>query len=53
MYIEGKAFSLNHNDAALEKYNNRVRTTTRMTPSEMLTNTIKPIPNVVPNDINS
>ena len=31
MYIEGKACCLNHLDAALEKYNNRVHNTSRMT----------------------
>ena len=41
MYIEGKACWLNHLDAAMEKYNNRVHGTTKMTPFEMVTNTIK------------
>ena len=41
MYIEGKACWLNHLDAALEKYNNRVHDTTKMTPFEMVTNTNK------------
>ena len=31
MYIEGKGNWLNHLDAALQKYNNRVHTTTKMT----------------------
>ena len=44
MYIEGKACWLNHLDAALEKYNNRVHGTTKMTPFEMSTNNNKPIP---------
>ena len=44
MYIVGKACWLNHLDAALEKYNNRVHTTTRMTPFEA---NDKPIPNVM------
>ena len=35
MYIEGKGGWLNHLDAALQKYNNRVHTTTKMTPFEM------------------
>ena len=35
MYIEGKGSWLNHLDAALQKYNNRVHTTTKMTPFEM------------------
>ena len=39
MYIEGKACWLNHLDAALEKYNNRVHGTTKTTPFEMSTNT--------------
>ena len=34
MYIEGKACWLNHLDAALEKYKNRVHTTTKTTPFE-------------------
>ena len=38
MYIEGKACWLNHLDAALQKYNNRVHGTTKMTPFEMSTN---------------
>ena len=41
MYIEGKACWLNHLDAAMEKYNNRVHGTTKMTPFEMFTNTKK------------
>ena len=44
MYIEGKACWLNHLDAAMEKYNNRVNGTTKMTPFEMSTNQ-KLIPN--------
>ena len=38
MFIEGKACWLNHLDAALQKYNNRVHGTTKMTPFEMSTN---------------
>ena len=34
MYIEGKACWLNHINSALDEYNNRVHTTTRMTPFE-------------------
>ena len=34
MYIEGKGNWLNHLDAALDKYNNRVHGTTKMTPFE-------------------
>ena len=44
MYIEGKACWLNHLDDALQKYNNRVHGTTKMTPFEMSTNQ-KLIPN--------
>ena len=32
MYIEGKGNWLNHINNALDKYNNRVHTTTKMTP---------------------
>ena len=38
MYIEGKACWLNHLDTTMEKYNNRVHGTTKMTPFEMVTN---------------
>ena len=38
MYIEGRGNWLNHLDAALQKYNNRVHGTTKMTPFEMSTN---------------
>ena len=41
MYIEGKACWLNHLETAMEKYNNRVHGTTKMTPFEMVTNTNK------------
>ena len=41
MYIEGKACWLNHLEAALEKYNNRVHGTTKMTPFEASNNTAK------------
>ena len=41
MYIEGKACWLNHINSALDKYNNRVHGTTKMTPFEMVTNTNK------------
>ena len=40
MYIEGKSNWLNHLDAALDKYNNRVHGTTKMTPFEMSFNTL-------------
>ena len=43
MYIEGKGNWLNRLDAALQKYNNRVHGTTKMTPCEMVSN--KPITN--------
>ena len=38
MYIEGKACWLNHINTFLNKYNNRVHGTTKMTPFEMSTN---------------
>ena len=38
MYIEGKGNWLNHINNALDKYNNRVHGTTKMTPFEMSTN---------------
>ena len=41
MYIEGEACWLNHINSALDKYNNRVHGTTKMTPFEMVTNTNK------------
>ena len=41
MYIEGKACWLNHINNALDKYNNRVHGTTKMTPFEMVSNTNK------------
>ena len=44
MYIEGKAWWLSHLENALQKYNNRVHGTTKMTPFEMST-TQKLIPN--------
>ena len=46
IYIEGKACWLNHLDAVLEKYNNRVHTTTRMTPFEAGND--KPISIIIP-----
>ena len=52
MYIEGKACWLNELDSALEKYNNRVHSTPKMTPLEMVTNTNKPIPHPIPTDNN-
>ena len=41
MYIEGKACWLNQLDTALEKNNNRVHGTTKMTPFETSNNTAK------------
>ena len=42
MYIEGKACWLNHLVAAMEKYNNRVHGTTKMTPFEANNQPIDP-----------
>ena len=42
---------MNHLDAALQKYTNRVHGTTKMTPFEMSFN--KPIPNLIPNNDNN
>ena len=42
MYIEGKACWLNHINSALDKYNNRVHTTTRMTRFEASNKPIDP-----------
>ena len=42
MYIEGKACWFNHINSALDKYNNRVHTTTRMTPFEASNKPIDP-----------
>ena len=42
MYIEGKGNWLNHLDAALQKYNNRVHGTTKMTPFEASNNSLLP-----------
>ena len=57
MYIEGKACWLNHLDAALEKYNNSVPGTTKMTPFEASNNTgklatHKLLPNLIFSNIN-
>ena len=46
MYIEGKGNWLNHLDAALQKYNNRVHTTTKMTPFEASNNSLLPSNNI-------
>ena len=50
MYIEGKGNWLNHLDAALQKYNNRVHGTTKMTPFEMsfYAASQSAIPNLIP-----
>ena len=52
MYIEGKGNWLNHLDAALQKYNNRVHGTTKMTPFDMSFNNLIPrsYANPIPND---
>ena len=50
MYIEGKACWLNHLGIALEKYNNCVHGTTKMTPFELVNSTKKPIPQRIPID---
>ena len=42
MYIEVKGSWLNHLDAALQKYNNRVHGTTKMTPFEASNNSLLP-----------
>ena len=42
MYIEGKACWLNHTNSALDKYNNRLHTTTCMTPFEANNKPIDP-----------
>ena len=55
MYIEGKGSWLNHLDAALQKYNNRVHGTTKMTPFEMSFNTLirAASPNLIPKNDNN
>ena len=50
MYIERKACWLNLLDAGLEKYNNCVHGTTKMTSCEMSTITNKPKPHPIPVD---
>ena len=54
-YIEGKGNWLNHLDAALQKYNNRVHGTTKMTPFEMSFNTLirAASPNLIPKNDNN
>ena len=52
MFIEGKACWLNNLDVALEKYNNRVSDTTKMTPFEMSIKN-KPILNLIPGSNNN
>ena len=59
MYIEGKGNWLNHLDAALDKYNNRVHGTTKMTPFEMSfcadsrATATTASPNLIPNNDNN
>ena len=50
MYIEGKGNWLNHINNALDKYNNRVYGTPKMTPYEMsfCAASHTPIPNLIP-----
>ena len=50
VYFEGKTCWLNHLDAPLEKHDNRVDGTTKMTPFEMSTNTNKPKSHPIPNN---
>ena len=59
MYIEGNGSWLNHLDAALDKYNNRVHGTTKMTPFEMSFTTLiratatAASPNLIPKNGNN
>ena len=46
MYIEGKGNWLNHINNALDKYNNRVHGTTKMTPFEASNNSLLPSNNI-------
>ena len=48
MYIEGKGNWLNHIINALDKYNNRVHGTTKMTPFEMVSNNSTTKTNLIP-----
>ena len=48
MYIESKTCWLNHINNALDKDNNRVHGTTKMTPFEMVSNNTTAIPNLIP-----
>ena len=50
MYIEGKGNWLMHLDAALQKYNNRVHGTTKMTPFETSNNSLIPSDNIINNN---
>ena len=49
MYIEDKGNWLNHIDNALDKYNNRVHGTTKMTPLEASNNSLIPSNNIINN----
>ena len=51
MYIEGKGNWLNHINNALDKYNNRVHGTTKMTPFEASNNSLLPSNNINNNRI--
>ena len=50
MYIEGKGNWLNHINNALDKYNNRVHGTTKMTPVEASNNSLLPSNNIKNNN---
>ena len=47
MHIEGKGNWLNHLDAAIQKYNNRVHGTTKVTPFEASNNSLIPTSNII------
>ena len=54
MYIEGKACWLNHLDAALQKYNNRVHGTTKTSPFAVSNKTAKLAPHkLIPSNKNN
>ena len=50
MYIEGKGNWLNHINNALDKYNNRVHGTTKMTPFKASNNSLLPSNNINKNN---